>query len=123
MLALRPEQVIPSGVAEVRDVGHGGAVGRERNKGAEAAVGAAEDDEGWFGVFGVKLGEVGEDLGMELGGEGEEAGFGGHAVLVLVIEILIRVIETLWGRLKRKSLRAGTGVGYEMDCRPSVVQS
>lgn len=43
-------------------MGHWGAVRRERNDGAEGAVGAAEDDEGWLDVFGVGVGEVGEDL-------------------------------------------------------------
>ena len=53
-----------SGVAKVRDVGQWGAVRRERNDGAEGAVGAAEDDERWFGVFRVGVGEAKEDWEM-----------------------------------------------------------
>lgn len=48
----------------MRDEGHWGAVRRERNDGAEGAVGAAEDDDGRFGVFGVGVGEVEEDWEM-----------------------------------------------------------
>lgn len=83
----------------------GGAVRCERDENAEGAVSAAENDEGWFRVFGVGIREVGEDLEVEFGGKREEGrwarvrgGIGGHTVIlgfeleVLVIEILIRVL-------------------------------
>lgn len=55
-------------------------------------MGAAEDDEGWLGVFGFVVGEVGEDFEVEFGGEGQEGGLIGHTVVVMMSEILIRAV-------------------------------